>query len=272
MTNFSVPDSEEEWDHLIARAAARRSGITSTAATDVAFASMLGFSTDLAELVLEHDFLQDQLRGYWAEHGVPDVITALASTPSDLGRLHQRLIEVAGSGAAQDGEPESDSGGMVVQGPWVLSPWTPEVMAADDDEVVEPFHAVEGGGDLEFFQHPLPDGRTLIEVFLSTAVASDFDLVMLRVGDESRMVVLRTDGDRLSASLEVASEGAWAEGAVTIDRPVSAQSVPNELMPEITRSVRAASESVADKNDWRAVARSFPEDHVVTRAILEGLQ
>lgn len=272
MTEFSFPDSEEEWDYLIAGAAARRAGIISTAATDVAFASMLGFGSDLAELVLKHDFLQDQLRGYWGEHGVPDVITSLANAPSDLGRLHRRLIEVAGPEAAHNSGTESYSGGAVIRGPWVLSPWTPEVMAADDDEAVEPFHAVEGGGDLEFFQHPLPDGRTLIEVFLSAAIAIDLDLVMLRVGDESRMVVLRNDGDRLSASLEVASGGAWAEGSVTVERPVAAMAVPDGLLPEITRSVRAASESVADKNDWRAVARSLPEDHVVTRAILDGLQ
>lgn len=153
MTEFSVPASEEEWDHLIARAAARRAGITSTAATDVAFASMLGFSTDLAELVLEHDFLQDQLRGYWAEHGVPGVITALADTPSNLGNLHQQLIDVAGSGVAQGGATGSDSEGC------------------DDNDVEEPFQAVESGSDPEFFQNPLPNDRTLIEAFLSTDVA-----------------------------------------------------------------------------------------------------
>ncbi|MGN2635383.1 hypothetical protein ACTD5D_04155 [Nocardia takedensis] len=88
-------DPAPPWLPAAATAAAALTG-TRHIRLDIARAAVLGFDADLAELVLAHERYRDELRRYWADHGIPDRITVAAAEDSDLGELITLLIDSCG--------------------------------------------------------------------------------------------------------------------------------------------------------------------------------
>ncbi|MGW5455895.1 hypothetical protein [Nocardia sp. NPDC003979] len=255
----------------VAAVAAALTG-TARVPTEIARASVLGFDSELARLVLAVPEYQDQLRRHWTEHGVAEPVRAAAAEDSELGQLCAQLIERCGTGSAQTAsDPAETLRDNVIAGPWSVAPTLPRIRAAASSEPTAPVFRVRNDDwGLEYVQSVAEDGSALIEIRVLPEQAEPLHIVRVDFMDTTRLVVLRLIRGVLSGHARVPGTPAWAPDGAAIHRPLSAETVPDSWLPAVTAAVSGASTS--ERNLWRRVHRALDAAHPVARAIEAGMR
>lgn len=284
-----VGDHTPDDDAWLAEAAVAAAAVTGTGnlRIEIARAATLGFDEDLAQAVLNDGGLQARLRKHWVDNGISTVVTQRAAEPSQLGRMHARLIELAGPAesslatvvplrssvdATEAGNADAGSGlpTNVSSGPWAVSPHVGLARAAaDKTPSAESFTTTHPDWGLEYTQTPTSAGDANIEVRVAPGAAAASGLVRIEIGDDVRLLVLRERRGELVATAKVRGAEAWGENAVHIYRPVAAADLTVQDAALVTDAVRRA--PIPEQNQWRKILGALEPAHPIIEAIGEGL-
>lgn len=273
-------------DAWLADAAVAAAAVTGTGnlRIEIARAASLGFDEDLAQAVLNDGGLQARLRKHWTDNGISPIVAQRAAEPSQLGRMHARLIELAGPAEsslatvvpfrrpvdADKGDAGSDLPTNVSSGPWAVSPHVGLARAAaDKSHSAESFTTTHPDWGLEYTQTPTSAGDANIEVRVAPGAAAASGLVRIEIGDDVRLLVLRERRGELVATAKVRGAEAWGENAVRIYRPVAAADLTVQDAALVTDAVRRA--PIPEQNQWRKILGALEPAHPIIEAIGEGL-